>query len=56
MSGHSKWATTHRQKAVTDAKRGAIFTKLANIITIAAKLGAEEANAALQRHRSSQGF
>jgi YebC/PmpR family DNA-binding regulatory protein len=37
MSGHSKWATTKRAKAVTDAKRGAIFTKLANIITIAAK-------------------
>ncbi len=37
MSGHSKWATTKRQKAVTDAKRGAIFTKLANLITIAAK-------------------
>ncbi len=37
MSGHSKWATTKRAKAVTDAKRGAIFTKLANIITVAAK-------------------
>lgn len=39
MSGHSKWAKTHRQKAVTDAKRGAIFTKLANLITIAVKEG-----------------
>lgn len=37
MSGHSKWATTKRQKAITDAKRGAIFTKLANLITIAAR-------------------
>ncbi|NTU99013.1 YebC/PmpR family DNA-binding transcriptional regulator [Candidatus Falkowbacteria bacterium] len=37
MSGHSKWATTKRQKAVTDAKKGAIFTKLANLITLAAK-------------------
>jgi len=37
MSGHSKWATTKRQKAVTDAKRGAIFTKLANLITVAAR-------------------
>ena len=37
MSGHSKWATTKRQKAIVDAKRGAIFTKLANIITLAAK-------------------
>lgn len=39
MSGHSKWATTHRQKEVADAKRGAIFTRLANTITIAAKEG-----------------
>jgi len=37
MSGHSKWATTHRAKAIVDAKRGAIFTKLSNIITIAAR-------------------
>lgn len=37
MSGHSKWATTKRQKAITDAKRGAVFTKLSNIITIAAR-------------------
>ncbi|MDD5071584.1 MAG: YebC/PmpR family DNA-binding transcriptional regulator [Patescibacteria group bacterium] len=37
MSGHSKWATTKRAKAVVDAKRGAVFTKIANLITIAAK-------------------
>lgn len=37
MSGHSKWATTKRAKAVTDNKRAAIFTKLANAITIAAR-------------------
>lgn len=37
MSGHSKWATTKRAKAVTDAKRGAVFTKLSNVITVAAK-------------------
>lgn len=41
MAGHSKWATTHRQKAVTDAKRGAIFTKIANVVTIAAKKGGD---------------
>jgi YebC/PmpR family DNA-binding regulatory protein len=41
MSGHSKWATTKRAKAVVDAKRGAIFTKLANIITIAARKGGD---------------
>jgi len=41
MSGHSKWATTKRQKAVVDAKRGAIFTKLGNAITVAAKNGGD---------------
>ncbi len=37
MSGHSKWSTIKRQKAATDAKRAAIFTKLANMITVAAR-------------------
>lgn len=37
MSGHSKWATTKRQKAAVDAKRGAAFTKLAKVITVAAR-------------------
>jgi YebC/PmpR family DNA-binding regulatory protein len=41
MSGHSKWATTHRAKEIVDAKRGAIFTKLANVITIAARKGGD---------------
>lgn len=39
MSGHSKWATTHRKKELIDAKRGAIFTKLANNIALAARQG-----------------
>lgn len=39
MSGHSKWAKIHRQKAVSDAKRGGTFTKLANAITVAARIG-----------------
>src|SRR5258708_17869518 len=39
MSGHSKWATIKRQKAATDIKRGATFTKLSNAITIAVKQG-----------------
>ncbi len=37
MSGHSKWSTIKRKKGIADAKRGAIFTKLGNLITIAAK-------------------
>ncbi len=43
MSGHSKWATTKRQKAVVDAKRGALFTKIGNQIAIAARGGADPA-------------
>lgn len=39
MSGHSKWSTIKRQKGVADIKRGQTFTKLANAITIAVKLG-----------------
>lgn len=39
MAGHSKWAKIHRGKAVEDAKRGAIFTKLGNAIAIAARSG-----------------
>jgi len=39
MSGHSKWHRIHRQKGVTDAKRGALFTRLGKAITIAAKEG-----------------
>lgn len=39
MSGHSKWSTIHRQKEVTDAKRGQAFTKLANAIIVAVRAG-----------------
>lgn len=39
MSGHSKWSTIKRAKGATDIKRGLTFTKLANAITIATKLG-----------------
>ena len=39
MSGHSKWSTIKRQKGVADAKRGAIFTKVAKEISVAARSG-----------------
>lgn len=39
MSGHSKWSTIKRAKGLTDIKRGQTFTKLANVITIAVRLG-----------------
>ncbi|MCB0119147.1 MAG: YebC/PmpR family DNA-binding transcriptional regulator [Anaerolineales bacterium] len=41
MSGHSKWSTIKRKKGVADAKRGAIFTRLAREITIAAREGGD---------------
>ena len=41
MAGHSKWAKIHRGKAIEDAKRGAIFTKLGNAIALAARGGAD---------------
>lgn len=43
MSGHSKWATIKRKKAVLDSKRGKIFTKLIKEITIAARGGGDVA-------------
>lgn len=41
MSGHSKWSTIKRKKGAADAKRGALFTKLAREIQIAAREGAD---------------
>ena len=42
MSGHSKWAQIKRKKAVNDAKRGKIFSKLIKEITVAARIGGED--------------
>lgn len=39
MSGHSKWSQIKRQKGATDVKRGQLFTKLSNAITIAVREG-----------------
>ena len=39
MSGHSKWSTIKHGKAVTDARRGKLFTKLAKEIIVAAREG-----------------
>lgn len=41
MAGHSKWAQIKRQKGVNDAKRGQLFTRLGNAISIAAKTGGD---------------
>jgi YebC/PmpR family DNA-binding regulatory protein len=39
MSGHSKWHSIRRTKGILDQKRGAIFTKIAREITVAAREG-----------------
>lgn len=39
MAGHSKWAQIKRKKAVTDARRGQLWTKLLKEITVASRLG-----------------
>jgi YebC/PmpR family DNA-binding regulatory protein len=39
LAGHSKWKQIKRKKAITDAKRGAHFTKLIREITVAARSG-----------------
>jgi len=39
MAGHSKWAKVKHIKALVDAKRGKLFSKLAREITIAVRAG-----------------
>lgn len=39
MAGHSKWSTIKRKKAVTDAKRGKLFTRILKEIQVAARMG-----------------
>ena len=41
MSGHSKWATTKRKKALVDSKRSSMFTKLTKNIQKPARGGAD---------------
>jgi YebC/PmpR family DNA-binding regulatory protein len=59
MSGHSHWATIRRKKGAADAKKGAIFTKLAREIVLAARNGGGDADTnvglqlAIERARAS---
>ena len=39
MSGHSKWAGIKHKKALIDAKRGKLFSKLNREVTVAARAG-----------------
>ena len=51
MAGHSKWSQIKRKKAVVDAKRGQVFTKIIKEITVASRLGGgdEDANPRLRQ-------
>ena len=59
MSGHSKWSTIKRKKESADNKRGALFTKIAKEIQLAAKAGGGDPETnfklrlVIQRARSS---
>lgn len=43
MSGHSKWSTIKHKKAASDAKKGKEFTRVSNLISLAAKNGGDPA-------------
>jgi len=44
MSGHSKWSTIKHKKALVDAKRGKVFSKLARLIAVESKLANGDIN------------
>ncbi len=50
MAGHNKWSKVKRLKAVTDARKGKVFSRLARDLTLAAKAGGgnPDANARLR--------
>ena len=54
MSGHSKWSTIKHGKAVTDARRGKLFTKLAKEIIVAARDGGGDPTANFQLRMAVQ--
>jgi len=39
MSGHNKWSKVKRLKAVTDSRKGKVFSRISRDITLAAKAG-----------------
>ena len=51
MSGHSKWSGIKHKKAIIDAKRGKIFTRIIREISVAARAGGgnPENNARLRK-------
>ena len=48
MSGHSHWAGIKHKKALVDAKRGKLWSKLAKAIIVAAKMGGGDPDANLR--------
>jgi len=44
MAGHSKWANIKHKKALVDAKKGKVFTRLIKEITVASRLGGSDPN------------
>ncbi len=42
MAGHNKWSKVKRLKAVTDARKGKVFSRLSRDITLAARAGGGE--------------
>ena len=50
MAGHNKWSKVKRAKAVTDSRRGKVFSRLSRDLTLAAKAGGgdPEGNARLR--------
>lgn len=54
MSGHSKWAGIKHKKALIDAKRGKLFSKLIKEITIAARQGGGDLNSNVRLRQAIQ--
>lgn len=44
MAGHNKWSKIRHKKAIEDAKKGKVFSKLSQLITHAARQGGGDAN------------
>jgi len=45
MSGHNKWSKIKNRKAVTDARKSKIFTKMMRLLTVEAKKAKGDVNA-----------
>src|SRR3972149_4179055 len=42
MAGHSHWASIKHKKGAADAKKGKVFSKIARMITVAARKGGSD--------------